>query len=94
MDRALLRWAGVILGFALVVPVVFYVLTGTVLGFLLPCSGGVLELFVYDGSALAVPCSTVGTAVKLGVAVWGTTFVGVLVFLIGFADLFGSASGY
>lgn len=91
MDRRTLQWIGGILVFVLVAPILFYLVTGSVLGFLLPCgSEAPLEVFAYDGSTLEVPCAALGTAIKLGVSIWGTTLVGTVVFLIGFADLFRS----
>jgi hypothetical protein len=88
MDRDALRWIVVVFGIVLVSPVLVYVLTGTVLGFLLPCTAGAgMETVTYGDSTLRVSCAAAGTALKFGVALWGSALLTFGAVVIGITDV-------
>ena len=88
MDRDALRWIVVVFGIVLVSPVLLYVLTGTVLGFLLPCAADSgIEIVTYGDSTLRVSCATAGTVLKFGVALWGSALLSFSALVIGIADV-------
>jgi len=92
MDRDALRWIAVVAGIVIVSPVLVYALTGTVLGFLLPCSTETgLETVTYGDSTLRISCVAAGTVLKGAVALWGSALLAFGGVVIGITDVL---SGY
>lgn len=89
MNRDALRWTAAIFLALLLAPLVFYLVTGSILGFFLPCGeNGILELVHYRGEALSMACSTAKLIIGLVVAFWGTSVLAFLMFLYGYGDIF------
>lgn len=81
-------WLGTISLIAIIAPILFYAVTGIIIGFLLPCTTTEgLPLITYGTSSVVVSCATVNIWVKLSVAIWGTTVVAAGAFLLAAADL-------
>ena len=90
MREAAIRWLGAIGAIAIVVPILFYGVTGAVIGLLLPCGPeGSFTAISYRAADVTLSCGLVGTTVKLTVALWGTTVVAAGAFLLAAADLLG-----
>lgn len=89
MDRNLLGWLGTLLGVSILTPILLYLFTGAVVGFLVAC-GGPEGTFVVGSSgsdALTLSCAAVRTLVKTVVTVGGSAATTVGVALVAVADL-------
>jgi hypothetical protein len=87
------RWIGLIAAIALLAPVLFYAIPGSLIGLLLPCTAEAgLEVATYDGKQFTVSCSAAGLLVKTGLASVGTATLTFCAFVVGIVDL-GSDSG-
>lgn len=92
MNRDALRWTAALFLTLLIGPIVFYLVTGSILGFVLPCGeNGILELVEYADKTLSMACSTAKLLIGLGLAVWGTSILAFLMFLYGVGDIFAQA---
>ena len=74
--RTSFRWLVALGLLGLVLPILFYLVTGFVISLMLPCSpeAGVPVLTV-DGDAVTFGCGAVRHLVRLSVSLWGTTLV-------------------
>ncbi len=90
MNRDALRWSAALVLVMLIAPIVFYLVTGSILGFFLPCGdNGILEIVQYADKTLSMACSTAKLAIGLAVAFWGTSVLAFLMFLYGYGDISG-----
>lgn len=96
MDRILLGWLGTLVGVSILTPILLYLFTGAVVGFLVACGGGPEGTFVVGTSgadALSLSCAAVRTLVKTVVTVGGSAATTVGVALVAVADLAGGSTG-
>lgn len=97
MDREVLAWLGTLLTVSILTPILLYLFTGAVVGFLVACSGGPEGTFVVGASGtdtLTLSCSAVRTLVKAVVTVGGSAATTVAVALVAVADLVRGSSGF
>jgi hypothetical protein len=96
MDRTLIGWLGTLVGVAILTPILLYLFTGAVVGFLVACSGGPEGGFVVGASgtdALTLSCSAARTLVKTVVTVGGSAATTIGVALVAVADLVRESAG-
>lgn len=92
MNRQALQVVGIAFGVTLVAPAVVYLLTGGLIGVVLPCGeGGTIAIATFEESALSVSCDIVGVLVRTVIATAGTTALVLGVFVLGIAGLFSQA---
>lgn len=93
MKEASLRWIGILGVVTIVLPILLYGITGTVLGFLIPCNAGAGILAIsYGTDDLVFGCQLANTAISLGVAIWGTALIVGGGFILAIADIVGADS--
>ncbi|MDX1744786.1 MAG: hypothetical protein R3324_02515 [Halobacteriales archaeon] len=91
MREAALRWLGAIGAITVVAPILFYGVTGGIIGFFLPCGAdGMITAVTYRGADAGLGCGVARTWVQLSVALWGTTLMAAGGFLLAVADLLGT----
>lgn len=96
MDRDVLGWLGTLLVASILTPILLYLFTGAVVGFLVACSGGPEGTFVVGASGtdtLTLSCSAARTLVKVVVTVGGSAATTIGVALVAVADLVGGSNG-
>ena len=90
MKEASLRWIGILGIIAIVIPILLYGITGTVLGFLIACNDGAGILTIsYGTDDLVFGCQLVNTVISLSVAIWGTSLIVGGGFILAIADITG-----
>lgn len=90
MREEAFTWFGIISLIVIVAPIIFYGVTGGIIGFLLPCTpADGITIITYQASSVDVSCATVNIVVKLSVALWGTTVIAAGMFFVAAADLLG-----
>ena len=90
MREAAIRWLGAIGAITVVSPILFYGVTGGIIGLLLPCGpDGAITAVTYRGAAVTLGCGVAKTWVQLTIAVWGTSIIAAGGFLLAIGDLLG-----
>jgi hypothetical protein len=94
MDRSLLGWLGALLGVSMFTPILLYLFTGAVVGFLVACGpDGTVVVGASGGDPLSLSCGAARTLVKTAVTAAGSAATVVGVALVAVADLAGGADG-
>jgi len=89
-------WLGTLLAVTILTPILLYLLTGALVGFLVACGGGpegAVVVGTSGGDTLELSCSAVRTLVKTAVTVGGSAAMTVGVALVAVADLVHGSSG-
>jgi hypothetical protein len=89
MDRDVLAWLGTLLAVAILTPIVLYLFTGAMVGFLVACGGpeGTFVVGASGAETLELSCPAVRTLVKTVVTAGGSAATTVGVALVAVADL-------